>query len=259
MNKKTFLLVCLLLAMVLHAVLGDTALGEATRVGNATAFGVSEEFPTGLAVIGNTLYMTGSDNDVLYTVSTTTGRATRVGTATEFGEGEKSPRGLAAFGNALYMTGAWNGLLYTVDIKTGIARRVGSSTREERFPTGLATIGNTLYMVGDWYSDLYTVSTTTGEATLVNYDLRLFDAFGENDKVGETNPYGLAAIGNTLYMVGSDNAALYTVSATTGRATRVGAATEFGVGEGVPHGLAFLGGTLYMVGENAVLYAVKYQ
>ncbi len=56
----------------------DTTTGVATRVGSATQFGVSERFPTGLAAIGNTLYMVGDGNNVLYTVDTTTGMATRV-------------------------------------------------------------------------------------------------------------------------------------------------------------------------------------
>jgi len=42
--------------------------GIATRVGSATAFGVGELFPTGLAVIGGIMYMVGSSNATLYTV-----------------------------------------------------------------------------------------------------------------------------------------------------------------------------------------------
>ena len=40
--------------------------GRATRVGNSTQFGVSEDFPWGLVFVGTTLYMTGWGTDSLY-------------------------------------------------------------------------------------------------------------------------------------------------------------------------------------------------
>ena len=49
---------------------------------------------------------------------------------------------------------------------------------------------------------------------------------------------------------------LYTVDRTTGIATRVGSATQFGVSEARPQGLAWDGTNLYMVGNNAVLYTL---
>ena len=75
--------------------------------------------------------------------------------------------------------------------------------------------------------------------------------------VNEDFPQDLAAIGNTLYMVGAGTDALYTVDTTSGRATRVGGATQFGVNEGTPIGLAAIGDTLYMVGrETDALHTV---
>ena len=59
-------------------------------------------------------------------------------------------------------------------------------------------------------------------------------------------------IGDTLYMVGSTNDALYTVNPTTGEATRIGSATAFGVGETTPSALAFHNGTLYMGGGGGL-------
>ena len=75
--------------------------------------------------------------------------------------------------------------------------------------------------------------------------------------VSEERPVGLAAIGDTLYMTGDSNDALYILNTTTGAATRVGSATAFGVGETIPTGLAAIGNTLYMVGSTTdVLYTV---
>ena len=62
------------------------------------------------------------------------------------------------------------------------------------------------------------------------------------------------AIGDTLYMVGSDTDALYTVETTgtnAGTATQMGTlAPGFGVGEGEPRGLAAIGNTLYMTAAD---------
>ena len=73
----------------------DRTTGVATRVGSATAFGVSESLPNGLAWDGTNLYMVGQRNNVLYTLDRTTGVATRVGSATAFGVSEGTPAGLA--------------------------------------------------------------------------------------------------------------------------------------------------------------------
>jgi len=230
------------------------ALGEATRIGSATAFGVSEDIPIGLASIGNTLYMVGDINDALYTLNTSTGIATRVGSATNFGVNEDQPSGLASIGNTLYMIGRTTDALYTLNTSTGIATRVGSATQfgvNEASPSGLGAIGSTLYMLGDRTNALYTLNTATGRATRVGTSFR----FG----VSEHAPTGLASIGSTLYMVGQANDALYTLNTSTGIATRVGSATNFGVNEASPEALAAIGDTLYMVGrDNDVLYTLQY-
>ena len=69
----------------------------------------TEKSSTGLAAIGDTLYMVGADTDALHTVNTTTGVATRVGNADRFGVMENGPTGLAAIGNTLYMVGTLSG------------------------------------------------------------------------------------------------------------------------------------------------------
>ena len=216
----------------------NTTTGEATRIGSATAFGVGETSPTGLAFHNGTLYMVGLTTRALYTVNTTTGVATRVGSATNFGIGENSPLGLASLNDNLYMTGSSTDALYTVNTTTGVATRVGSATAfgvGENSPTDLASLNGTLYMVGSGNSALYTVNTTTGEALRVGNSFR----FG----VGEQLPQGLSSLNGTLYMVGTVRDELHSINTTTGEATRVGSApSRFGVNEASPYGLASGGG-----------------
>lgn len=192
----------------------DASTGVATRVGSADKFGVNEIAPSGLAVIGDTLYMAGNYNETVYTLNTSTGVATPVGSRL-LETGGLGPNGLAAVGNTLYMVSTETDALYTVDTTTGIAARRGSaiqfgtgnappSTAIE--PFGLVAIGNVLYMVDIWFQRIFTVDTGTGIATRVGNAPR----FGLNG-VNEGIPSGLAVIGDILYMVGQKHDALYIV------------------------------------------------
>ncbi len=252
---------------------GEVAVGEATRIGMVSQFGVGETGPAGLGAIGNTLYMLGQTNDAPYTLNIDpadnipNGMATRVGAAsvTNFGANESIPTGLAAISNTLYMVGATKRVLYTLDTGTGMAAQVGATTAGfnvgEDGPHDLAAIGNTLYMVGEVTDVLYTLNTTSGVAT------RVSDVSVSQFGVGENRPRSLAAIGNTLYMAGLANDVLYTLNITSGDGTPDGMAIQvgttpagFGVGETSPTGLAAIGDTLYMVGfETDALYALRYQ
>ena len=77
-----------------------------------------------------------------------------------------------------------------------------------------------------------------------------------------TKVAGLAFIGETLYMAGRENNALYTIDISNGRATRVGSSNNFGITQAdagglnvllyaAPGGLAAIGNTLYMAGVNS--------
>ena len=95
----------------------------------------------------------------------------------------------------------------------------------------------------------YPAGRTTGTATRKGQPL----PFGN-----ERFPSSLVSHNGKLYMVGGSNDALYTVNPTTGVATRVGSATNFGVDETSPMGLASHNGKLYMVGlRNTALYTVN--
>ena len=195
--------------------------GSAIQVGSlAAGFGVGENTPTGLAAIGNNLYMVGASNDVLYTINTTDGMATQVGgLAAGFGVGENNnPFGLAAIGNTLYMVGATHGRLYTLNIdpadtiSDGSADQVGSLAAgfgvDELGTTGLATVGNTLYMVGQSNRVLYSLNIDSAD-TISDGSADQVGSLAAGFGVGEGGPTGLAAIGNTLYMVGQNNDVLY--------------------------------------------------
>ena len=247
-----------------NMVCNRVAVGEASRISAATSqFGASEDFPYDLAAIGNILYMVGQQNGVLYTLDTSDGSATRVGSSSSFGVGEGFPTGLAALGTVLYMVGAETNVLYTIDTTAGSATRVGSVAAGfgvgETNPGGLAAIGTTLYMVGRSNDRLYTLNITPGDGTDDGTAIRVGNS--SNFGVGETSPTGLAALGNTLYMVGLGNDVLYTIDTTAGSATRVGSvAAGFGVSEDTPTGLAAIGSTLYMVGRSTnALHVLRYQ
>ena len=188
-------------------------LGAACRVGEEISFGVGGKIsPSGLAAIGDTLYMVTSSMDhsttdtldaALYTVDTTTGAATRVdttGTVVQLGVSERLPAGLASINGTLYMLGGATSALYTIDITTGEATRVDTTGNVmnfgtlEIFPTALAAIGDTLYMTGRATVLLYTLDKTTGTATPVG------NTRGFQEQ--EFAPRGLASINGTLYMAG---------------------------------------------------------
>ena len=73
--------------------------------------------------------------------------------------------------------------------------------------------------------------------------------------VSETDPRGTAAIGDTLYMIGNDNSALYTVNTTDGTAEMVGSGSGLAQA-GEPRGLAAVGNTLYMIADDNDLFEV---
>ena len=196
--------------------------------------------------------MMGNTNDALYSVNTSDGSAMRIGMASQFGQSEEEPRGLAAIGETLYMVGNTNDALYRVNTTTGEAERIDSTVTQfgvsEQGPAGF---GPPLVIPSTWWASLLVFCTawTRPLAWLCQWTGPPPAGFG----IGLLVPRGLAAIGETLYMVGanSDPAAfLYTVNSSTGVASRVGSATDFGVSEDGAYGLAAIGDTLYMVGTR---------
>ena len=143
--------------------------GAFTRIGRATAFGVSESNAGGLASHNGVLYMAGSSNDALYTVDTSTGVATKVGTSNRFNANVRTPTGLTSLKGVLYMVGRTQDALFTVNPITGEADKVDDNTRRfdasVRSPASLGAYLGTLYLSDS--DRLYSVTTDTGIATLV--------------------------------------------------------------------------------------------
>ena len=202
----------------------DPATAEVTRIGSATAFGVGEMGPNGLASHEGVLYMVGATNDALYSLDTDTGMATRIGTATRFGVNEAGPQGLASrpFPAGLFMVGV--GGIYQVDPATGVATAGSTVYGQETAdwirrtrPTGMAySTASVLYFtgLGTGFSDNGHLYNEASESQVGPA------GFG----VGERAPTGLAFHNGVLYMIGDTHNALYTLDTDTGMATRIGTA-----------------------------------
>ncbi len=122
-------------------------------------------------------------------------------------------------------------------------------------------VGGTVYTTRSAYDGL-------GRVTHLSYPT----AAGIATRVGTATNFGANVVAvrsmtehqGTLYLVGSTTAttgttsALYRLNPTTGVATRVGTATNFGVNESIVPGLASHQGTLYMVGNTThALYTLN--
>ena len=189
--------------------------GVVARVGSATAFGVNETTPSGLAWDGSTLFMVGRGNDALYRLDRTTGIATRVDPAlSQFGVREGGPQGLSWDGRFLRMFGFTSRGFYTVARTTSRATQIARlANAYRRALVDLTTVGDTHYALDDTNDRLISI-TNNGTITP-----RTVTRFG----VGLVSPRGIAYDGSDLYVVGLAGASqsLFTVNATTGVATKV--------------------------------------
>ena len=223
--------------------------GRASRVTTESQLGIGETSPLGLASHNGNLYMVGTVTDALYTLDIPSGVANRVGNSFRFGVNESSPTSLASHNGTLYMVGGSTDALYTVNTSTGAATRVGSSTQfsvSEGSPSGLTSHNGILYLLGSDEDAFFILNTTTGSATQVG----MAERFG----IAQQNPTGIASHEGTLYMIANEilpgsfrGAAIYSLNATNGVATRIGHIVNFGLPyEFFPHGLASHNDQLYL-------------
>lgn len=185
-----------------------------TRVAFKTATAAAGT-TAGLAydLLTNTLFLSSTSTDSLYTLDVNTGTATLVGA---FGDSTIVMHGLEADTSTGLLYGASGGggnfNLYTIDKTTGVATVVG--------PLGLTSFTNlvydpttnTMFATNSNTDSWYTIDRTTGAATLVG------------PLNGPTNPNGLAydPTNNTIYLVCNNTDILYTVDRTTGATTAIG-------------------------------------
>ena len=112
----------------------------------------------------------------------------------------------------------------------------------------------TLHMsaIGSYHSALYSLETTP-DVTRVGAarEFGVSQQYGSGLVLNSSSTlYMLGGITDRKYLGGSYTPALYTVNKTTGVATRVGSATNFGVGEDNPIGMTLHDGVFYMVGHT---------
>ena len=208
----------------------DTSTGIATRGGRSLGF-----VPFALGVAGGVMYS--SSHEGFYSINVDSSVATLISARAN------DWRGLAGIGDTLYGVRDAVRNLQTIDVSNGTGTVVNS--RLTNFGvTGinfletldLAPIGNTIYMIANAldsrnnnFTALFGVDSSTGRASRIG---------SNNLAVTSQFLLGLGAIGDTLYITGWGDDALFTISTTDGTLTRVGSARQFGVGENFPSGLA---------------------
>ncbi len=202
----------------LYAVDSSRALSEVNMTtGEKTAIGsVSSNAGTtaGLAynAANNTVYVTSSSNDSLYTLDVTTGAATLVGA---YGvEAAVVMHGLEWNDNnsTLYGSSSHNGGLYTINTTTGAATLVGTNGLTSFNNLVFAQNTNTMYGTNSSTDSFYSVDLSTGGYSLIGL-------IG-----GSTNPNSMAfnTMTNTIFMADNSTDNLYTIDPATGAGTVVG-------------------------------------
>ncbi|MCU0688242.1 MAG: hypothetical protein MUE97_00655 [Phycisphaerales bacterium] len=162
----------------------------------------------------NTLWLTSTSNDSLYTLDVATGTATLVGT---YDGSTTSPivmHGLEwdSTTGTLWASSSHNGGLYSVNTSTGVATLVGLTGLSSFTNLVHDPVANKLYATNGSTDSFYEIDRTTGAATLIGTLL------------GPTNPHGLAfnRSNNTIYLVCSNTDTLYRINPATGAAAAIG-------------------------------------
>jgi DNA-binding beta-propeller fold protein YncE len=161
----------------------------------------------------NTVYVTSSGNDSLYTLDIVTGAATLVGA---YGDSAVVMHGLEVGpGGNLYGASSHNGGLYSINKTTGAATLIGTTGLTSFCNLGWDSSTNTMWMTNSGTDSFYSVNLATGAASLVG-------VLGGTP--ASTNPNGVAYNWdtNTLYFVDNSTDTLYTINRATGAATAVG-------------------------------------
>ncbi len=204
----------------------DVATGTKTQFATISA----NAGTTGGLAIGasNTIYVSSTGNDSLYTVDPATGTATLVG---PYGNSAIVMHGLeyVAATDTLYGVSSHDNGLYVIDKTTGAATLVGTSGLSSFTNLGWDSLAGIMYATNSGADSFYMINLATGAATLVG------------PLNGPTNPNGLAFDPDTniLYLVDNSTDTLYTINRATGAATSIGS-----TGAGNLLGLAWLNGPL---------------
>jgi len=193
----------------------DPATGARASIGTVTS-NASTTAGLALDISTNTVYLTSTGNDSLFTLNVATGAATLVGA---YGDSTLVMHGLEYHwvNNTLY--GASNGSLYTIDRTTGVATLVGATGVTSFMNLCYVPTTNTMYAsingvtTGGPQDSWYSIDVSTGAATLIG-----------SYAPAATNINGLAydVETDTIYAVDNTTHNLYTVNRATGQVTTIG-------------------------------------
>jgi DNA-binding beta-propeller fold protein YncE len=204
----------------------DITTGAKTPIGTVSA---NAGTTAGLAIgAGNTVYVTSTTNDSLYTLDLPTGTATLAG---PYGDAAIVMHGIeyVPTTDTLYGVSQHNNGLYVIDKTTGTATLVGTSGLTSFTNLGWNSATSIMYATNSGTDSFYTIDLATGAATLVG------------PLAGPTNPNGLAyhPDNGNLYLVDNTTDSFYTINMATGAATLVGP-----MGTGNLLGLAYINGPI---------------
>ena len=213
------------------------------------------------------MYTTGSADNALYALDSTTGTATRIGTASSFDAGITAVRGLAWHNGKLHLVGTAAGRdgIYTVDTATGAATRVA-------LPRDLGITTTTLTGIASHKGHLYLTASKPGRLFRADLTAKTATQLGEDNfgPVNETTPTGIASHTGKLYMLGADTGKLFSISVdtddlydintTSGDAIPIGSVIRPDTGnksKNNPTGLVSHGTSLYTLGGDNRLYKLN--
>jgi hypothetical protein len=187
----------------------DVATGAKTPLGTVSAnAGTTAGLTVGPA---NTVFLTSTGNDSLYTLDFPTGTATLVG---GYGDPAVVMHGLeyVPSTDTLYGASSHNGGIYVIDQANGAATLVGLTGLTSFVNLAWNPLTSVMYATNSGTDSFYTIDLVTGLATLVG------------PRKGATNPNGLAFPPNgNLYLVDNSTDTFYTIDTATGTATPIGA------------------------------------
>lgn len=187
----------------------DPATGAKTEVGTISA---NASTTGGLAYdpASNTVYLTSTDADSLYSLNLATGTATLIGSygvavvmhGLEWDTGSGTLYGASSTPNSFYR----------INTATGAATLVGDIGFSSFNNLGYDSTNDVMFMTNSSNDSLYTIDRNTGTPTLVGALL------------GPTNPNGLAYAADvqTMFMIDNNTDTLYTLDLATGAASAVG-------------------------------------
>jgi DNA-binding beta-propeller fold protein YncE len=204
----------------------DPATGAKTQIGTVSAnASTCAELTIGA---GNTVYLSSTGNDSLFTVDLATGTATLVG---PYGDSAIVMHGLeyVPATDTLYGVSSHNNGLYEINKTTGAATLIGTSGLSSFSNLGWNSISGVMYLTNSGADSFYTIDLATGATTLIG------------PLVNSTNPNGVAFDPDTgtLYMVDNSTDTFYSIDMATGVATAIGS-----TGTGNLLGLAWIDGPI---------------